>query len=348
MLRLTALAVGPDPVIAALQAPFPHYLQRPGKDAPVGYNWGTREHWEQAVQTHHAMLLRVLAELSGRFRIGPERTMLLGFSQPVGLNYRFVATYPGRFRSVVGICGGVPRDWEEPKYGPVDSAILHISRDQDEFYPVETAAAFPVRLRQRSADVEYRLLPGGHRFPSTARSILDPWIRRVLWPYYSRTGGMNPRPLKFGTPGRANSVLSYEDSRTSLTHTKPRGNNLKNQLVLVAGILIGAACVPVSAATVVATLPEFSGGYFTGGFPQPTVNVGTFNFALPAGDQIVSAMFNSTFGNSSYGNSAGVQVYLGNILAGTCAALAPCDLNLTPTPFSYVFKASDFASLTVG
>ena len=72
---------------------------------------------------------QVLERMRERFALGPDRTLLFGFSQPVGLNYRFVATYPGWVRGVVAICGGVPRDWEESHYQPMDAAILHISRD---------------------------------------------------------------------------------------------------------------------------------------------------------------------------------------------------------------------------
>jgi predicted esterase len=81
---------------------------------------------------------------------------------------------------VVGICGGVPRDWEEDKYANVGAPILHISRDQDEFYPVDMTAQFADRLRKHADDVEHHLLPGGHRFPSKAHVIARPWMARVF------------------------------------------------------------------------------------------------------------------------------------------------------------------------
>ncbi len=180
MLRLTMLAVGRQHVIAALQAPNQHYAATPGADAPAAYNWGIRQHWERAVQLHHRIVHEALTRLRADFGMGPERTLLMGFSQPVGLNYRYVGTHPGSVRGVIGICGGVPRDWDEAKYGNADASILHISREEDEFYPVEVAKRFPERLRRHASDVEFHLMPGAHRFPSKAGSLIQPWLGRVF------------------------------------------------------------------------------------------------------------------------------------------------------------------------
>jgi predicted esterase len=128
---------------------------------------------------HHEIVLGAADLCASRFHVSSKRTVLLGFSQPVGLNYRLVATHPDRFAGVIGICGGIPRDWEDPGYHPVSSSILHIARDEDEYYPNDVVATFPDRLRARAANVEFHLLPGRHRFPSSAADIIQPWLRRV-------------------------------------------------------------------------------------------------------------------------------------------------------------------------
>ncbi len=97
----------------------------------------------------------------------------MGFSQPVGLNYRFIGTHPEEAGGVIGICGGVPKDWAEDKYKPVAAPILHISRSEDEYFPTDYVKGFPDRLRQHARDVEFHLLPGGHRFPSKAKPIIE-------------------------------------------------------------------------------------------------------------------------------------------------------------------------------
>jgi predicted esterase len=183
MLRLTSGLVDSRHVIASLQAPNQHYVAEglPTGQSVPGYNWGISPHWEASVRLHHDMLLQTLGALRERFQMGKDRCLLVGFSQPVGLNYRFAGTHPGEVAGILGICGGVPRDWQDDKYQPVQAAVLHISRDQDQFYPTELVKTFPEKLRSHASDVEFHLLEGPHRFPSKAGGIVLPWMERV-WP----------------------------------------------------------------------------------------------------------------------------------------------------------------------
>lgn len=178
MLRLTVGAVGAEYPVASLQAPFPHYLQLDA-GAEAGYNWGVRQHHAEAIQLHHSMVRATLEQLRERTGIPAERTILMGFSQPVGLNYRFAGTDPQAIGGVIALCGGVPRDWEDGPYQTVEAPILHISRDQDEYFPAETARTFPDRLRRHASRVEFHLLPGAHRFPSKSGPILREWLSRI-------------------------------------------------------------------------------------------------------------------------------------------------------------------------
>jgi len=180
MLRLTLPVVGEDCVVASLRGPNQHYAAATPAGEEVVYNWGARRHPELNIGLHHEMVRTVAARLRARFSIVPERTLLLGFSQAVGLNYRFIGTYPEEAGGVIGICGGVPKDWEEDKYHRVTSPILHISRSEDEFFPVPTVRGFADRLRRHAADVEFHLLPGGHRFPSRAGPLIRAWMQRVF------------------------------------------------------------------------------------------------------------------------------------------------------------------------
>ena len=184
MLRLSVPAVGEDCIVASLRAPNQAYAiagpsasgspaatAGPTSEA-VAYNWGTRLHPELNIKLHHDIVRAVAADLRARFSIPPRRTVLMGFSQPVGLNYRFIGTYPQEAGGVIAICGGVPKDWAEDRYQPVTSPILHISRSEDEYFPADYVRGFPDRLRVHAADVEFHLLPGAHRFPSKATPII--------------------------------------------------------------------------------------------------------------------------------------------------------------------------------
>ena len=182
MLRLTTGLVGEHCVVASLQAPNQHYSNPglPNAESVAAYNWGISPHWQSSVRLHHEMVHKTLAALRQRFGVGQDRCLLVGFSQPVGLNYRFIATHRDEVAGVIGICGGVPRDWEEDKYQTSQASVLHISRDQDEFYPLDVVSMFAERLRRRVSDVEFHVLPGQHRFPSKAGEIVRPWIERVF------------------------------------------------------------------------------------------------------------------------------------------------------------------------
>jgi predicted esterase len=178
MLRLTGLMTGTDHVIAALEGPNQFYLSQTSNE--VGYGWATHKHPESSVRLHHDMVLHVFNEAGREYGIPPGCRILAGFSQPVGMNYRFAATHPDEVRGVIGICGGIPRNWEEGPYRQVTAALLHIARSEDEFYKPEVTERYAERLRLRAADVEFHMLEGGHRIPSKAKPIVDGWLERIV------------------------------------------------------------------------------------------------------------------------------------------------------------------------
>src|SRR5205807_1005964 len=90
MLYLTARLFGAEPVIASLQGPYQFFHQTPGRE--VGYGWITSRHPAESIRLHQEMVSHVLNEAGNQFDIPPGRRVLVGFSQSVGLNYRFVAT----------------------------------------------------------------------------------------------------------------------------------------------------------------------------------------------------------------------------------------------------------------
>ena len=125
-------------------------------------------------------VLHVLNEAGRQYDIPPARRMLVGFSQPVGLNYRFAATHTGAVRGVIGICGGIPTNWEDGPYQRTSAALLHIARREDEFYKAEVTEHYAGRLRLHATDVEFHMLEGGHRFPSKAGPVVERWTARVF------------------------------------------------------------------------------------------------------------------------------------------------------------------------
>ena len=178
MLQLTARLFDAAPVIVSLQGPYPFFLPTPARD--VGYGWVTSRHSAESVRLHHDMVSHVLEEAGRRFEIPPAQRVLVGFSQPVGLNYRFAATCPEAVRGVIAICGGLPGDWDAGAYQPVRAALLHIARREDEYYKPEVTEKYAERLLRRAADVEFHLIDGAHQMPSTGRRYVVPWLQRIL------------------------------------------------------------------------------------------------------------------------------------------------------------------------
>jgi predicted esterase len=178
MLELTAKMFGPRHAIASLQGPNQFFL---GNDTRhVGYGWITNRRPQESIRLHHDMVSHVLNEAGSELGIPAQRRILIGFSQPVSLNYRFAATFPAAVCGVVAICGGLPSDWESGAYQAVSASVLHIARREDEYYSPSVTEQYPTRLRLRVKDVEFHLLDGGHRMPSQGGPLVESWLGRIL------------------------------------------------------------------------------------------------------------------------------------------------------------------------
>src|SRR5579883_3349368 len=177
MLRLTEKMFGPRHAIASIQGPNQFFLSPNNRE--TGYGWASSRHGASSVRLHHEMVMHVLNDAGRACGIPPGRRLLVGFSQSVSFNYRFAATCPIELRGVIGICGGIPSDWETAPYQRVSASLLHIARRADEFYPPEVTERYPGRLGIRCGDVEFHLLDGGHRFPSKGGPIVEQFTARL-------------------------------------------------------------------------------------------------------------------------------------------------------------------------
>jgi predicted esterase len=175
MLGLTAPLIGEEHTIAALQGPYQIWVN--AEDTPrskVAFHWATSFEPEHSRRLHQQMILRVLEEC----RVDPARAVLVGYSQSVSLNYRFVCAHPEAVRGVIGICGGLPGDWDQ-ETARSNAAALHICTREDQYYPTSVTDTYAERLRRRIADVEVHTLEGGHRIPSAAAGPIRAWVERV-------------------------------------------------------------------------------------------------------------------------------------------------------------------------
>ncbi len=188
LLAFAARLAGDDFVVAALQGTHQHAVRRRDGQLRAAYGWGTQGDQEANQALHHAFVLAVIHDLVRTCRVDPRKIFLFGFSQSVGLNYRFAFTRPAKVRGVVAVCGGIPGDWEtNRRYRPSPTDVLHISGTQDPHYPPERVRPYKAALEKRARSVEHWCYPVGHRFPRRALAEARRWLLARCGPDPSRS-----------------------------------------------------------------------------------------------------------------------------------------------------------------
>jgi phospholipase/carboxylesterase len=180
MMREARLIVPEGFAVASLQGFHQHIREPKEEGGPLryGFGWLTNFHPEDSVELHHRALLRLIASLVDEKVADARRIFLLGFSQSCGINYRFAFTHTGHLRGIVGICGGLPGDWETSKlYAPTEAAVLHLHGTRDEFYPPTRVSDYAARLRQRAREVEVRGYDAGHEIAPQMREDIRAWLQ---------------------------------------------------------------------------------------------------------------------------------------------------------------------------
>ncbi|HEU5133026.1 MAG TPA: hypothetical protein VFT26_13015, partial [Pyrinomonadaceae bacterium] len=140
MMREAEMMAPAQFAIASLQGFHQHMKEprEPGGPLRFGFGWLTNFRPEESVGVHHRALINLIETLSDEGFADPSRVYLLGFSQSCAINYRFAFTHPERLRGVVGICGGLPGDWETSStYRDAEIDVLHLAGTRDEFYTPE-------------------------------------------------------------------------------------------------------------------------------------------------------------------------------------------------------------------
>ena len=175
-----ALALAPDGfAIASLQGFHQHMKEpkEPGGPLRFGFGWLTNFHPEDSVAIHHQALLDLMQTLVREGVAEAKRIFLLGFSQSCALNYRFAFTHPDHLRGVIGICGGLPGDWETSEnYQPTRAGVLHLAGARDEYYPPARVADYEERLRLRAQNVEFKSYDAVHEMAPAMREDVRAWL----------------------------------------------------------------------------------------------------------------------------------------------------------------------------
>lgn len=167
--------------IVSLQG-FHQHIKEPkevGGPLRFGFGWLTNFHPEDSVAVHHQALLDLIQNLVSEGVADPKQLFLVGFSQTCALNYRFAFTHPDHLLGVIGICGGLPGDWETSEsYKPTQAAVFHLAGTRDEFYPPARVADYGDRLRLRARKVEFESYDAAHEFVPAMREDVRAWLEK--------------------------------------------------------------------------------------------------------------------------------------------------------------------------
>lgn len=187
MMRVARRVADGNMLVISLQGPNQFFIRYGTNDLTepktyrVGFGWGTSYKMEESVALHHENL-RALIDLAVRkYRASRSQVFLLAFSQACAYDYRFVFTHPRAIRGAIGVCGGVPTDWNQnPHYRPSRTHVLHIAAMKDEWYSREKNLDFRRKLAQRAASLDFRFYRSPHKFPRAAIPHIRKWIEKHL------------------------------------------------------------------------------------------------------------------------------------------------------------------------
>ena len=179
MLRESQIMAPEDFAIASLQGFHQHMRDPREKGGPIrfGFGWVTNFRSEESVALHHKAVLDLIDKLVSENIADPKRIFLLGFSQSCALNYRFAFTHPRLLRGVIGICGGIPGDWEtSDKYQHTDADVFHLAGTRDEFYTPERIQNYERQLGTRAKSLTFKNYDAAHELTQEMRDDVKQWL----------------------------------------------------------------------------------------------------------------------------------------------------------------------------
>jgi len=179
MMREAQLMAPEQFAIASVQG-FHQHIKEPreaGGPLRFGFGWLTNFKSEESVAVHHRAMLDLIDTLTDEGVADRSRIFLLGFSQSCALNYRFAFTHPEHLRGVVGICGGIPGDWEtNGAYQQTQLDVFHLAGTRDEFYSPERVKDYERQLQTRARSVRFKSYDAAHDFVPEMRPDVVQWL----------------------------------------------------------------------------------------------------------------------------------------------------------------------------
>ena len=166
--------------IASLQGFHQHIREPRERDGPLrfGFGWLTNFRPEESVAIHHRALLDLIGDLTNEGVAEVNKIYLLGFSQTCALNYRFAFTHPEVLKGVIGICGGIPGDWDtNHQYHGSELNVFHLAGTRDEFYTPERVRDYEKQLATKARSVKFKSHDAAHEIVPDMREDIRQWLQ---------------------------------------------------------------------------------------------------------------------------------------------------------------------------
>ncbi|HEX5887551.1 MAG TPA: hypothetical protein VFY61_02560 [Pyrinomonadaceae bacterium] len=180
MMREAQLMAPEGFAIASVQG-FHQHIREPweqGGPLRFGFGWLTNFRPEESVAIHHQALLDLTDRLTAEGVADSTKIFLLGFSQSCALNYRFAFTHPEKLRGVIGICGGIPGDWDtNHAYHGSNLDVFHLAGTRDEFYTPERVRDYEKQLATRARQVTFKSYDAAHEIVPQMREDAKQWLQ---------------------------------------------------------------------------------------------------------------------------------------------------------------------------
>lgn len=180
MMREARAVAGDRFVIAAIQAPHPHFRQT-SDGYRIGYGWLSDQRPEEHIRLHHKFVLDVIDRLDSEGLIDRGQIFMYGFSQACALDFRFAFTYPEILKGIVGVCGGIPGDLDtNQNYSPFSAETFYLYGDDDEFYSQDQFRTFNEKLAERVPNYRSKHYTAKHEITEEMRGDIKAWLKGVI------------------------------------------------------------------------------------------------------------------------------------------------------------------------
>jgi predicted esterase len=182
MLRYATSVAPEDAVVLAPVGPSAFYLEPEREPARrgVGHGWSADPRREDTERRNDAFLLACCEAVARERPVDPRRTVLLGYSQGVGVATHFWASHPATAVGLVSLAGGVRED-VRPRLATLRGRkFLQVRGERDALYHATYEAALADRMRGMGIEVETLALDAGHGLLAPARERVRDWIARAI------------------------------------------------------------------------------------------------------------------------------------------------------------------------